>query len=75
VFTTFTYQKSDFNTADPLFLRRRDENFFDVSGGYRFRYDEKWSLTPTIRYNKNDSNVVTSDYDRFEVVIMLRNDF
>jgi len=75
VFTTFTYQKSDFNTADPLFLRRRDENFFDLSGGYRFRYDEKWSLTPTIRYNKNDSNVVTSDYDRFEVVIMLRNDF
>ena len=70
-----TYQKSDYDADDPLFLTRRDDDFFDVIGGYRFRYDRHWSLTPTIRYTKNDSNIVTSDYDRFEVMVMRRNDF
>ena len=75
VFTTVTYQKSDYDADDPLFLTWRDDDFFDVIGGYRFRYDRHWSLTPTIRYTKNDSNIVTSDYDRFEVMVMRRNDF
>ena len=75
LFTTVTYQKSDYDDDDPLFLRRRDDNFIDVIAGYRFRYDRNWSLTPTARYTKNDSNIVTSDYDRAEVMVMLRNDF
>lgn len=75
LFATLTYQASDYDDDDPLFLKKRDDNFYDVNAGYRFQYDRHWSLTPTIRYSYNDSNIVTNEYDRFELMVMLRNDF
>lgn len=75
VFGTLTYQQSRYDEKDPLFLYRRDDDFLDVNVGYRFNYDRNWSLSPTIRYSNNDSNILTNDYDRIEVMVMLRNDF
>ncbi|MGR8918467.1 MAG: tetratricopeptide repeat protein [Gammaproteobacteria bacterium] len=75
VFTAFTYQHSDYDEEEPTFLVKRDDDFFDVNVGYRFQYDRNWSVSPTITYNNNDSNIVITDYDRFEVMVTVRNDF
>ncbi len=75
LFGAFTYQLSDYDGADPTFLKKRDDDYFDVNAGYRYQFDRNWSLTPTIRYNNNDSNLITSDYDRVEFMLTVRNDF
>ncbi len=75
LFTTFTYQESDYDEPDPSFLTEREDDFFDVNVGYRFQYDKNWSVSPTLRYSNNDSNLVITDYDRFEVLVTVRNDF
>ena len=71
----FTYQRSVYDGSDPIFLVRRNDEFFDLNVGYRFQFNENFSLSPTIIYNNNDSNILTSSYDRFEVMITARYDF
>jgi len=74
-FGAFTYQRSLYETGDPIFLVRRHDAFFDLSFGYRFQFDEHLSISPTIVYNDNDSNIITNDYDRMEMMITARYDF
>ena len=75
VYGTFTYQMSDYDAPDPIFASTRDDDFFAASAGYRFQYDNNWSVTPQINYTNNDSNLVVTDYERFEIMVMIRNDF
>ncbi len=75
LFGSFTWQASDYNGAVPLFGVARDDDFLDFSLGYRYRYDRNWSVTPTLSYINNDSNVVLNDYDRVEFMVVIRNDF
>jgi thioredoxin-like negative regulator of GroEL len=75
VFTSFTWQQSQYNNPDPAFLTERDEDFYDLYAGYRFQFDAHWSVSPTVRYNTNDSNIPTSNYDRVEAMLTIRNDF
>ncbi|MGE0483924.1 MAG: tetratricopeptide repeat protein [Gammaproteobacteria bacterium] len=70
-----TYQRSNYDAAFPLFNRRRDDDFVDINIGYRHQFDEHWSVTPTLTYSNNDSNIVVTDYDRLEAMVTLRNDF
>lgn len=35
----------------------------------------RWTLTPRLRYMKNDSNIALYEYDRFEAVVYLRRGF
>ena len=35
----------------------------------------RWTLTPRVRYMKNDSNISLYEYDRFEAVVYLRRGF
>ncbi|MEC9248983.1 MAG: porin family protein [Pseudomonadota bacterium] len=74
-FGAFTYQRSLHETGDPVFLVRRHDTFFDLSAGYRFQFDKHLSISPTIVYNDNDSNILTNDYDRLEVMVTARYDF
>jgi len=74
-FGAFTYQRSLYETGDPIFLVRRHDSFFDLSLGYRFQYNNQLSISPTVVYNDNDSNILTNDYDRLEVMITARYDF
>ena len=74
-FGAFTYQRSIYETGDPIFLVRRHDSFFDLSLGYRFQYNNQLSISPTVVYNDNDSNILTNDYDRLEVMVTARYDF
>ena len=75
VFSAVTYQRSLHETGDPVFLVRRNDSFFDFNVGYRFQVNKHLSFSPTAVYNNNDSNIVTSDYDRFEFLLTARYDF
>ena len=75
VFASLTYQYSDYKEDDPTFLKEREDHFIDANVGYRFNYDENWSISPTVRFNNNDSNIVTSDFDRFSFMVTIRNNF
>lgn len=75
MFSTFTYQRSVYEGTDPVFLVGRRDNFFELNFGYRFQFDKRLSLSPTLIYNDNDSNIVTNDYDRFELMVTARFDF
>ena len=75
LFASLTYQNSDYKENDPTFLRERNDDFIDANLGYRFQYDENWSISPILSFNNNDSNIVTSDYDRFSFMVTIRNDF
>jgi len=72
---SLTYQFSDYKKNDPTFLKERQDDYIDASVGYRYQYDENWSISPTVRFNNNDSNIVTSDFDRFSFMFTVRNDF
>lgn len=75
LFGSVTYQASDYNADDPIFGSRRDDDFFDVNIGYRYRFDGNWSLTPHLSYTNNDSNIIVNDFDRVEFMVTIRNDF
>ena len=75
LFGSITYQASDYNAADPTFLEKRDDDYIDVSGGYRYQFNRHWSATPSVTYNNNDSNIITSDFDRVEVMFNIQNNF
>lgn len=75
LFASLTYQYSDYKEDDPTFLEEREDDFIDANFGYRYQYTENWSISPTIRFNNNDSNIITSDYDRFSFMVTIRNDF
>jgi len=72
---SITYQASDYDGTDPTFLKKRDDDYIDINVGYIYQLDRNWSVSPTFTYNNNDSNLVTSDYDRFEFMLTVRNDF
>jgi len=75
LYGSVTYQKSDYNAPDPLFLAQRDDDYVDVTLGYRHALDESWSVTPQLSWSNNDSNLVITDYDRFELMLVVRNEF
>ena len=75
LFGSITYQASNYDGTDPTFLDTRDDDFIDVSAGYRYQFNPNWSVSPTVTYNNNDSNFTTSDYDRVEVMVTARIDF
>lgn len=75
VFGAVTWQGSAYDSRDPTFLVTRDDDFFDVNAGYRHQLDKHWSVVPTVRWNRNDANIPTSNFDRYEVLMTVRNDF
>jgi outer membrane protein len=75
VFVSATYQASNHDESDLTFGVTRDDDYFDFNIGYRHQYNRHWSLSPTLRYNNNAANIATSDYDRVEAMMVLRNDF
>lgn len=75
LYGSFTYQYSDYDAPDPLFLEQREEDFFEATVGYRWRLDRNWSLNPELRYTNNDANIILNDFDRVELMFTVRNDF
>jgi len=56
--------------------RRKDEQLaLTLAADLQNFPSRSWTLTPRLRYMKNDSNVALYEYDRFEAVVYLRRGF
>ncbi|MCI0400134.1 MAG: tetratricopeptide repeat protein [Gammaproteobacteria bacterium] len=74
-FGAVTYQYSRYGGVDPLFGERRIDNYVEVGAGLRYAIGKNWSIRPEIGYTNNDSTLVINDYNRWQAMVFLRNDF
>ena len=71
----FTYQYSRYGGDDPLFLKRRRDHFLFARVGLEYQLDENWGLRPEIQYSRNHSNLPINNFDRWQVLVTIRNQF
>jgi outer membrane protein len=74
-FSTLAAELRDNDEQDPAFLKKRKDKQYDVSLGLNFIPARDWSIKPQITYTKNDSNIVTNDFDRTIISVTARKDF
>jgi tetratricopeptide (TPR) repeat protein len=61
--------------ADPLFLVKRNDTQADLKLGMNYLPDKQWTISPSISYTNNDSNIVINKYDRTIYSVSVRRDF
>jgi opacity protein-like surface antigen len=71
-FGAFALEYSDYGGEEPLFLESRNDTNYAVSAGVAWNFAERWVLTPSIRYMRNDSDITTSDYDSISGMVTVR---
>lgn len=75
-FASMAYQKSLYDSPTPLFgPDDREDDFLRFNGGVRYNLTKMISIRPEVSYTTNDSNVVLTDFDRWEGLVYFRSDF
>lgn len=74
-FGAVTYQYSRYGGVDPIFKQRRTDDFVTAALGLRYAIDKHWSIRPEIGYTNNDSTLEINEFDRWQAMVFLRNDF
>jgi hypothetical protein len=75
LFGNAAYETRSYGGVDPLFLATRRDNQWDVGTGLRFRVQPRTSLSSTLSYTRNSSNISLNQYDRFTASVSLRSEF
>lgn len=74
-FGNVSYEKRDYDSQDPIFLKTRDDDQVDITIGARFIPLKNWLIKPQITYIDNKSNITLNDFDRTVVSVNFRHDF
>ena len=74
-YATASYETRDYDQRDPLFLKTRNDDQYDLSVGVRYLPGYNWVIRPQISYLKNDSNIIINDFDRTVISVNFRHDF
>lgn len=69
------YTKSRFKDPDPLFLARRDDDYFGLDVGVSYRWSKQLTLRADYLHSDNRSNLALYKYDRDVVTFRLRYEF
>ncbi len=64
-----------YDTADPLFLKKRKDEQVDASLGVKVLLSDRIYARPRVSYTRNWSNIALYDYDRVTVSFGLRAEF
>ncbi len=64
-----------YNGPDPLFVVTRKDTQADIVVGIGYVPVKKWTITPSLSFTRNRSNVVISDYNRAIFSVSVRRDF
>ncbi len=75
LFGFFNYERRYYDTDDPLFNERREENHYGVRVGSDYAFARQWTLTPAVDYIRSDSEIPIYTYDRWIVSATVRVDF
>ncbi len=70
-----SYQRSDHGGLDPLFLIERDDDFVLLRTGLVYSWFAGWTIRPEIQFSNNNSNIVINDFDRWQTLVTVRNQF
>lgn len=70
-----SWQWSRYGDEDPLFLERRRDHFILLRAGIEYALNRNWSLRPELQYANNDSTLPVNDFDRWQLLMTVRNDF
>ncbi|HTN95100.1 MAG TPA: tetratricopeptide repeat protein [Gallionella sp.] len=68
-------QIGHYDKVNPLFLRQRDDRFYDLIAGLNMHLGGRWVLRPQVIYSRNISNIPIYSYDRTDVSLTVRRDF
>ena len=75
LFGSVSYQYSKYGGNDPLFLRDRSDDFILARAGLTYQLFKGWTVRPEIQYSNNNSNIVINDFDRWQTLVTVRNQF
>lgn len=75
LFGSVNIEWRDYRGQDPLFLVTRKDTQADLSVGLGYVPAKKWTITPSVSYTRNRSNVTISDYTRAVYSVGVRRDF
>lgn len=67
-------EKRKYRGDDRLYLKRRNDTFYDAYLGLNYAINRKLSIRPQYRYYKNDSNMTLYGYKRHVFTVNLRYD-
>ena len=70
-----SYQYSRYGAADPLFLKRRLDNFVFVHAGLEYTFHQHWVIQPEVQYIRNGSTLPINDFKRWQAFASVRYNF
>jgi len=74
-FANVSYEERRYGGPDPLFLLNRLDQQTDFKVGASYVLGRSWSVTPSIAYTDNRSNIIINDYSRWIISVTARVDF
>lgn len=75
LFGSLSVESRKYGGQDPLFLVTRKDTQSDLRVGLSYIPVQQWTITPSLSYTRNSSNIVISDYNRAVCSITVRRDF
>jgi hypothetical protein len=68
-------QASSYDTVHSSFLRKRADRQYDMTVGTDWHWRTNWTLSPQLKYWRNNSNMEVYAYSRTDVSLTVRRDF
>lgn len=75
VFVNTSFEKRDYDGADPFFLKTRDDEQWDLRIGADYVPLKHWRITPQVSYTDNDSNLKIHEFKRDVWSVTVRREF
>lgn len=75
LFGNVGFENRRYDAADPLFLKSRRDDQFDIGAGVRYRIAQRVTLSPEVTYTHNNSNIALYAYDRYTASLSVRSEF
>lgn len=72
---TIEFSKSDYQSAHPLFLQKREDELQKVSIEGQYYFEKNWSMVASFTYMDNQSELTLYDYDRTLAWIAMQYQF
>jgi tetratricopeptide (TPR) repeat protein len=74
-YASLGYEQRRYGGQEPFFLRARSDRQWDLQVGMRYALAPKWTVTPSLSYLDNHSNVQIYKFDRTLINVAVRHEF
>ena len=69
-----TGQINQFDEPNLLFQRKRTDRYLEAEIAMRWNFLPRWSFLPSVKWNRNFSNIPLNDTQQFEALLRIRRD-